>query len=475
MEATSSYFEKYRYEIDNTDPIKYVGVVSKVSDLIIESVGPLAMIGELCQVVISESQSILAEVVALDGKYVKLMCFQQTAGLHVGAKVIASGEVLSVPVSDALLGRIVDCLGHAADGKPEVYSSIKLPVLRNPIDPMERPPINHRIVTGIRAIDGLLTVGRGQRLGIFSGSGVGKSTVLGMIARNTDADINVIAFIGERGRELMDFIKHDLGPEGLKKTVIVHSTSDTTPLARLRGAYTATTIAEYFRERGKHVMLLFDSVTRFAKAQREIGLSAGEAPAKNGYPPSVFDKLPKLLERPGTSASGGSITAFYTVLVDGDDLDEPISDTVRGILDGHIVLSRSLAESGHYPAIDVLKSISRLARKVNGEKTNEAMLKIRQQYATYKASEDLILVGAYQRGQSERLDEAMEFFPQIEQFLLQDVSEAAPIVDTLKRMSEIADIQIPESEYGGDGVGSRKKFASTGGEDTSDIDFDTPL
>lgn len=452
-------FNKYSDLVEHTDPIKYVGKVTAVHDLVIESDGPLAVIGELCQIVVNESKSILAEVIALDKKTVKLMSYDTLEGIYVGAKVIASGSVLSIPVTEKLLGRVVNAIGSAVDGRSEVYSKQRMPVLSSAPDPMKRTAIDHRIVTGIRAIDGMLAVGRGQRLGIFSGSGVGKSTILGMIARNTDADVNVIAFIGERGREVMDFIHHDLGPDGLKKSVIVSSTSDTSPIARLRGAYTATTIAEYFRDRGKNVMLLFDSVTRFAKAQREIGLSVNEPPATRGYPPSVFEKLPKLLERAGTNEKG-SITGFYTVLVDGDDMDEPISDTVRGILDGHIVLSRKLAESGHYPAVDVLRSISRLSRRVSGAKTNEAVLKMRKQYATYKESEDLILVGAYQKGSSAELDEAIKFYPQIENFLLQDIAEGAAIADTLKRISEITGIEIPEEEYASEGVGARKKFTA---------------
>lgn len=453
-------FNKYADIVEETDPIKYHGTVTAVHDLIIESLGPMVVIGELCRITVDDSKSVLAEVVALEGNTVKLMCYDAIEGIHIGASVIASGEIISVPVCDALLGRVVDSLGRAIDGKSEIYAKVRKPILNAAPDPMKRVPINQRIVTGIRAIDGLLAVGRGQRLGIFSGSGVGKSTLMGMIARNTDADVNVIAFIGERGREVMDVIQHDLGPEGLKKSVIVSSTSDTSPLARLRGAYTATTIAEYFRDCGKNVMLLFDSVTRFAKAQREIGLSANEPPATRGYPPSVFEKLPKLLERAGTNEKG-SITGFYTVLVDGDDLDEPISDAVRGILDGHIVLSRKLADSGHYPAIDVLKSISRLSHRVSGKKTNEAVLKMRKLYAAYKESEDLILVGAYQKGSSAELDEAIAYFPKIENFLLQDVAEEAPIADTLKRISEITGIEIPESEATESGVGARKKFLAS--------------
>ncbi|PIE98108.1 MAG: flagellum-specific ATP synthase FliI [Treponema sp.] len=454
-------FDKYTDAVTEVDPIKYTGVVKRVSGLLIESEGPQAIIGEICQIIVdSKDKPVLCEVVGLDENTVKLMSYDRIEGIEIGSKVIASGEVLSVPVSENMLGRVVDCLGKVSDDKPEVYSPTKYSVLSSPPTPMERTPIKERIITGIRAIDGMLPVGKGQRMGIFSGSGVGKSTVLGMIARNTDADVNVIAFIGERGREVLDFINNDLGPEGLKKSVIVSATSDTAPLSRIRGAYTATTIAEYFRDKGKNVMLLFDSVTRFAKAQREIGLSANEPPATRGYPPSVFETLPKLLERSGTNQHG-SITAFYTVLVDGDDLDEPISDAVRGIIDGHIVLSRKLSESGHYPAIDVLASISRLAKRVSGVQTNKAVQKMRRLLATYKESEDLILVGAYQQGTSPALDEAIEHYPAIVDFLLQDISEGSEIEETLQKLSEITGIEIPPEEAVSEGMGATKKFVST--------------
>ena len=311
---------------------------------------------------------------------------------------------------------------------------------------MKRKPIDRRIVTGVRAIDGLLTAGKGQRLGIFAGSGVGKSTLLSTIARNTSADVNVIALIGERGREVLDFIERDLGEEGLKRSVVVVATSDSPSICRLRAAYVATAIAEYFRDLGKDVMMLFDSVTRFAHAQREIGLANGEPPAQRGYPPSVFDMLPKLLERTGTNDKG-SITAFYTVLVDGGDMDEPISDKVRGTLDGHIVLSRDLAAKQHYPAIDMLTSISRLSGRVSGENTRKAVQRVRRWIATYAEQEDYITAGVYQKGNNLDVDEAIEHHQAVEEFLCQEQNAHLKIEDILQSLSEVSGIEIPEEEY----------------------------
>ncbi|ULQ60155.1 FliI/YscN family ATPase [Brucepastera parasyntrophica] len=441
-------FNKYISAVEETDPIKYTGSVIRVQGMLVESSGPQVVIGEVCQIVLPRgNKTVYAEVIGLNGTTVQLMSYSDIQGIEVGCRVIASGSVLTVPVGDMLLGRVLDGMGRAADDKEEVISEKRYPAIAAPPDPMKRKPITQRIVTGVRALDGLLAVGRGQRLGIFAGSGVGKSTLLGMIARNTNADVNVIALIGERGREVVDFIKNDLGPAGLQRSVVVVATSDQSPLARIRGAYTATAVAEYFRDQGKDVMLMFDSVTRFAKAQREIGLAIGEPAAQRGYTPSVFETLPKLLERSGT-AEQGSITGFYTVLVDGDDMDEPISDTVRGILDGHIILSRRLAQRYHYPAIDVLASISRLANRVSGAVTKKAVAFIRRLMSDYAESEDMINIGAYQKGTNPAIDEAIDKHPQIEEFLKQEVDDPAPITGTLKMMGEIADILIPENETG---------------------------
>ena len=439
-------FDKYIDIVKETEPIKYTGTVQRVQGMLIESLGPQAQVGELCRIITdSNSEGILAEVIGLQDKTVQLMSYDNVEGIRAGDEVIASGEILKVEVGNELLGRVIDGLGKAKDAKRQPYSSVKYPIEARAPEPMSRKPINRRIVTGVRSIDSLLAVGCGQRLGIFSGSGVGKSTLLGMIARNTNADVNVIALIGERGREVMDFIERDLGEDALKRSVIVVSTSDQSPIARLRGGYVATAVSEYFRDQGLNVMLLFDSITRFAKAQGDIGLSRGEVPKTRGYPPSVFETLPKILERTGTSDKG-SITAFYTVLVDGDDMDEPISDAVRGILDGHIVLARKLAQRGQYPAIDVLASISRLSKRVSTEKVREASLELRRLLAKYKDSEDMILVGAYQKGSNRELDIAIEKYPLIYDFLVQSVDEKADIEDTLRRLAKITEIEIPESE-----------------------------
>ena len=439
-------FDKYIDIVKETEPIKYTGKVKKVQGMLIESVGPQAQVGELCRIITENNkEGIPAEVIGLHDHVVQLMSYENVEGIRTGDNVVATGEVLHIDVGDVLLGRVIDGLGKAVDFKEQPYSSIKYPLEAKAPEAMARLPITRRIVTGIRAIDSLLAVGCGQRLGIFSGSGVGKSTLLGMIARNTNADVNVIALIGERGREVMDFIERDLGSEALKRSVIVVSTSDQSPIARLRGGYVATAVAEYFRDQGLNVMLLFDSITRFAKAQGDIGLARGEIPKTRGYPPSVFEILPKVLERTGTSEKG-SITAFYTVLVDGDDMDEPISDAVRGILDGHIVLARKLAQRGQYPAIDVLASISRLSKRVSTEKVAEASTEMRNLLARYKDSEDMILVGAYQKGSNPELDLAIAKYPLIYDFLVQAVEEKANIEDTLLRLGKITDVDIPMSE-----------------------------
>jgi len=439
-------FEKYLECTDRTDPIKCVGKVVKVEGLLIESHGPQAIIGEICRIVVPKGRgSIKAEVVGLKYEIVQLMAYEETDGIEIGDRVIALGSRLEVSVSNKLLGRVIDALGNPLDNKGEIASSCSYPALASPPDPLKRRRITERITTGVRAIDGLLAVGKGQRLGIFSGSGVGKSTLLGMIARNTSADVNVVALIGERGREVNDFIEYDLGPEGLKRSVLIVTPSNSPPLARLRGAYVATAVAEYFRDQGNDVMLLFDSVTRFARAMREIGLAAGEPPAQRGFPPSMFDSMPKLLERSGTSDKG-SITGFYTVLVDGDDMDEPVADTVRGILDGHIVLSRNLAQAYHYPAIDILPSISRLSPKVSGPASMRAAGVIRKNMAAYAAAEDLINVGAYHQGSNPEIDEAIAKHGPIEDFLIQEVDEPSSLEETLAEMSKIAGVPIPPEE-----------------------------
>ena len=442
----TAIFEKYLETAERTDPIKCTGRITKVQGLLIESRGPQAIIGEMCTIEVPKGQGLIhAEVVGLRNETVQLMAFEETGGLEIGNRVIARGSRLEVPVSAKLLGRVLDALGNPVDGKGEIESTILYPALTSPPDPLQRRRVTKRITTGVRAIDGLLTVGRGQRMGIFSGSGVGKSTLLGMVARNTNADVNVIALIGERGREVNDFIENDLGPEGLARSVLIVTPSNSPPLARLRGAYVATAVAEFFRDQGMDVMLLFDSVTRYARAMREIGLASGEPAATRGYPPSMFDSMPKLLERSGTSDTG-SITGFYTILVDGDDMDEPVADTVRGILDGHIVLSRRLAQAYHYPAIDVLQSISRLAPSLSGPWLKKAVSVIRRNMAAYAEAEDLINVGAYHAGSNPSIDEAIAKHRPIEDFLIQEVEDQSSEAATFAAMAAISGIPMPPEE-----------------------------
>ena len=449
-------FTKYLDTVKNTQTIHYVGRVSYVNGLDIQSNGPRCVIGEICTIrVPSLKTSVLAEVVGLDETSVKLSAFGNTRGIEVGCEVVASGKTLQVPVGKSLLGRVIDATGAPCDNKGAIVPETYYPAECDPPDPMTRKPIDRRITTGVRAIDTLLTVGKGQRLGIFAGSGVGKSTLLSMIARNTDADINVIALIGERGREVLDFINRDLGEEGLKRSVIIVATSDQPSICRLRASYVATAVAEYFRDQGNDVMFMFDNVTRFAHAQREIGLAKGEPPAQKGYPPSVFDMIPKLLERAGTNDKG-TITAFYNVLVDSDDMNEPITDKVRGTLDGHIVLNRKLAQSYHYPAIDVLQSISRLSRRVTGTKTKEACGVIRELMSVYESNELMITTGAYEKGNSPLIDKAIAMHDDIEKFLKQEEFDKCTMNDSLKKLSELSGIEIPEEEFD-ENAGSQNK------------------
>ncbi len=444
-----SFFDKYIDSVRETETILYTGKVMSVRGMLIESTGPRSVIGEMCTIKLMRGGgSVLAEVVGLDDTTVRLMAYGETKGIEVGCEVVASGHVLQVAVGSELLGRVIDSTGKPYDGKGEIATNIHYPALASPPSPLDRKPVSERIITGVRAIDSMLAVAKGQRLGIFAGSGVGKSTLLSMIARNTNADVNVIALVGERGREVLDFIHRDLGEEGLKRSVLVVSTSDQSSISRLRAAYTATAVAEYFRDQGKDVMLMFDSVTRFAHAQREIGLAAGEPPAQRGYPPSVFDMLPKLLERSGTSKKG-SITGFYTVLVDGDDMDEPITDKVRGTLDGHIILSRKLAHRAHFPAIDILASISRLAKRVSGQKTQEAVVVMRRKMALYAENEDMITAGAYQTGSSPAIDDAIKSHDAIEAFLVQEEFAPSTLAETITKLAEITGVPIPAEEYGG--------------------------
>lgn len=439
-------FTKYLENVVDAETILYTGKVKAVKGLEIESEGPHSVIGEMCTIKLGDGSLLLAEVVGLQDKIVKLAPFGGTKGIEVGCEVIASGHTLQVPVGMSLLGRTIDATGRACDGLGEISPEQYYPAVNEAPDPMKKTPVVKRISTGVKAIDSLLTIGKGQRIGIFAGSGVGKSTLLSMIARNSDADINVIGLIGERGREVLDFIKRDLGEEGLKRSVVVVATGDQPAICRVRAAYVTTAIAEYFRDLGKDVVLMMDNVTRFAKAQQEIGTSNGELPIHGGYPPSVFDMLPKLMERTGTNDKG-SITAFYNVLVDSDDMNEPITDAVRGILDGHIVLSRKLAQAYHYPAIDVLASISRLSKRVSGKMTQKACAKIRTLMATYQNNEAAIVSGIYAKGNSPAIDEAIDMHQPIEEFLTQEEYEPSPMKETLDKLASLSDVEIPETEY----------------------------
>ncbi|WP_443737099.1 MULTISPECIES: FliI/YscN family ATPase [Treponema] len=451
------FFDKYLKTVLDTETILYTGTVTAIKGLMIRSRGPYAKIGELCTIKNADGTELVAEVVGFDQEEnaVNLMAYGDTKGIMAGSEVVASGKELRVPVGKKLLGRIIDALGRPYDRKGPLQNDEYYPAIAPAPDPYTRKDINRRIITGVRAIDSLLTCGKGQRLGIFAGSGVGKSTLLSMIARNTNADVNVIGLIGERGREVMDFIEHDLGPEGMKRSVVVVATGDQSSIARLRAAYTTTAVAEYFRNQGKDVMLMMDSVTRFCHAQREIGTANGEPPTQSGYPASVWDMLPKLLERTGTNDKG-SITAFYTVLVDGDDLNEPVSDKVRGTLDGHIVLSKKLFRERHFPAIDITSSISRLWDDVTGPQTQQAANKVSRLISIYEENKDMINAGVYVKGSNPEIDEAIERHPAIEELLTQSKTDHCTIENTLQILSAVSGIEIPEDEYSEDaGLGKK--------------------
>jgi len=416
-------FQKYHDILRNLDPIEHSGKVMKVVGLTVESNGPAVNMGNICRIYPSVGDKYVeAEVVGFRDQRVLLMPFDDMTGIGFGSRVVSTGKSLQVAVSGELVGRVLNALGKPMDGGPPIKQSVFYSVDNAPPNPLARTRIRDEFPLGVRAIDGLLTVGQGQRLGIFAGSGVGKSTLLGTIARNAVADVNVIVLVGERGREVNDFIEKDLGEEGLKKSVLLVATSDQPALLRLKAALVGTSIAEYFRDQGLKVLLLMDSVTRFAMAQREIGMAVGEPPISRGFPPSVYSILPRLLERSGTSDKG-SITGLYTVLVEGDDMNEPISDTVRGILDGHIVLSRALATSNHYPAIDVLESISRVMKDIVSHELYEKACYVKTNMAVYKKAKDLIDIGAYKNGSNAEIDQAVRLNDRINQFLKQSVDE----------------------------------------------------
>lgn len=416
---------------------KKLGKVVKIVGLTIESVGPDANLNDLCMLTSGDDdgRKIMAEVVGFRDNRVLLMPFDNVEGIGIGCVVENLAQPLMVSVGEELLGKTLDGLGRDLHGE-QIVTGVQYPVEAMPPDPMEREIIKDVLSLGVKAVDGLITVGKGQRIGIFAGSGVGKSTLLGMFARNTKADINVIALIGERGREVREFIERDLGEEGMRRSVVVVATSDKPALIRNKAAKTATAIAEYFRAQGKDVLLMMDSLTRFSMAQREIGLASGEPPVTRGYPPSVYSEMPKLLERAGT-AGKGSITGLYTVLVDGDDFNEPITDTARSILDGHIVLSRKLAHQNHYPAIDVLQSISRCMGQIATKEHKKVAGQLRNTLSTYNEAEDLINIGAYKSGSNKHIDYAVSKIDSVNEFLCQDVDEKFDFEDVLTQLKGI--------------------------------------
>lgn len=426
---------RYRQVLSN-DYKKHLGKVAKVVGLTIESIGPKAKLNDLCCITSQNfGQQVMAEVVGFRDDRVLLMPYGKVEGVGPGSFVENTREPLQISVGMDMLGKSFDGLGNPLDGS--IYeSSVKYPVEQTPPKPMSRKIIDEVLPLGVKAVDGMMTLGKGQRIGIFAGSGVGKSTLMGMFARNTKADVNVIALIGERGREVREFIERDLGEEGMKRSVVVVATSDTPALIRNKAAKTATAIAEYFRDQGKDVLLMMDNLTRFSMAQREIGLASGEPPVTRGYPPSVYSEMPKLLERAGNSAKG-SITGLYAVLVDGDDFNEPISDTARGVLDGHIILSRKLGHKNHYPAIDVLQSISRCMSSIADKQHKENAGKLKNVLATYSEAEDLINIGAYKHGSNPNIDYAISKIDAVNQFLMQDVEEKFDFDEIVEQMETL--------------------------------------
>ena len=407
----------------------WIGEVTAIVGLLIESAGPAVAIGDFCEVAAADGRSIRTQVIGFRNGRVLAMPLEEPDGLHLGARVIARSEDARLAVGPELLGRVLDGFGLPIDGGPVVEGVDSYPLYSPPPNPLTRRNITDRLVTGLRPIDGLLACGKGQRIGLFGGSGVGKSTLLGAMSRKNSADVSVIALIGERNREVKSFLEHELGPEGMKRSVVVVATSDRPAPFRIRAAFVALAAAEYFRDQGADVLLVMDSVTRLAMAQREVGLAAGEPPSQKGYTPSVFTLLPKVFERAG-NFDKGSITGFFTVLVEGDDFNEPICDATRGILDGHVILSRELASSGHYPAIDVLNSVSRLSSKVTAKEEILAAQKVREALALYQHSADLIQLGAHVQGANPRLDTSIRLRPQILDFLRQDSESFSPIEQT---------------------------------------------
>lgn len=431
--------ERVLKHIENRIPYEKIGKIIASRGMVYEATVPRAVLGSNVEFIAENGERSLGEVVAIQGSNCMVMPYDEISGINSETKIHLKEIVTEINISQGMLGRVIDFQGNPLDGKGPIEGPFeRRSIFGTPLNPLDRPPIREPLDTGINSINCFLTAGKGQRLAIMAGSGVGKSVLMGMVARNTNADINVIALIGERGREVLEFIQSDLGEEGLKRSVVVVATSDTSALIRMKAAYTATTIAEYFRDDKKDVLLMMDSITRFAMANREIALSTGEPPGQKGYTPSVFAKLPKLMERAGTKKDAGSITGIYTVLVEGGDMDEPIADAVRGISDGHIVLSRQLAARNHYPAIDVLASISRVMPKVARKEHKIVASHLRDLLAAYKESEDLITVGAYARGSNPKVDKAISIYDDLIGLLRQQVEEAYTIDELFDRMLDIA-------------------------------------
>lgn len=425
--------------LEDVDPLAISGRVAQAVGIVIEGYGPMTTVGELCRITREDGGgSIPAEVVGFRGDRVLLMPLGEMRGIGPGSRITMTGQIASLSVGPGLLGRVLDGLGNPLDEKGPVTTTVRYPLHANAPNPLQRARIRTPLDLGIRAINGFLTCGQGQKMGIFAGSGVGKSVLLGMISRYTQADVNVIALIGERGREVKEFLERDLGASALQRTVVIVATSDQAPLIRLRAALVATTIAEYFRDMGKQVLLLMDSLTRLAYSQREVGLAIGEPPTTKGYTPSVFAMLPKLLERVGTGPGAGTITGLYTVLVDGDDLADPIADTARSILDGHIVLSRTLAAQNHFPAIDLLQSTSRVMRDIVGREHDGAARSLLELIARYRQSEDLILLGAYKEGMNKTLDRAVQAQDAINAYLRQDIDQSATLASSVQSLGALA-------------------------------------
>lgn len=426
--------KKYCRIIRNADTYSYFGKIDKVIGMMIESNGPECKVGDLCKIYgHGNKKYVSAEVVGFRGNKVLLMPYEEPEGISSGNLVEATHSSLKIGMSENLIGRVINAVGEPIDDEGPIEYDAEYEVQSVSSNPLSRPRIHDILEFGVKPIDGLLTIGKGQRMGIFAGSGVGKSTLMGMIARNVKADVNVIALVGERGREVREFLERDLGPEGLARSVLVVATSDQPPMQRMKCAMVATTIAEYFKDRGKDVLLMMDSLTRFAMAQREIGLATGEPPVARGYTPSIYSMMPKLLERTG-NFENGSITGIYTVLVEGDDVNEPIADTVRGIIDGHIVLSRKIAMRNHYPAIDILGSVSRLMNDIADKEQIDAAGKLRNLLSVYDANYDLVNIGAYKSGTNRALDEALSKMDKINEFLQQNVYDKIPYEDSVTMM-----------------------------------------